>query len=129
MTTPPSDSGEVRSVSSTGGAKGVKLERYDLIPVGPLRQVARHYGEGSKKYPDRNWERGYEWSKSYAAMQRHLNAFWEGEDLDQETNSPHLAAVVFHCLALMEFATTCPSFDDRPHKRKDMVAVYRKGLE
>ena len=40
-------SNEVRSVSSTGGEKGTKPERFDLIPVGPLTQVARHFGVGA----------------------------------------------------------------------------------
>lgn len=107
---------EVRSVNPlTGGEKGVKPERYDLIPVEPLRQVARIYGYGAAKYADRNWEQGYEWSKSYAALQRHANAFWGGEDIDPESGLPHLASVVFHALAMLEWASTHPELDDRPH--------------
>ena len=98
----------------TGGEKGSKPERYDLIPVEPLRQVARHYGIGALKYDDRNWERGYDWHLSYAALQRHAQAFWGGEDLDPESKTPHLAAIVFHAFALMEWATTHPELDDRP---------------
>jgi hypothetical protein len=109
-------SSEVRTVSETGGEKGVKDERYDLLPVTPLDIVARHYGVGARKYSDRNWEKGYEWSKSFAAMQRHMWAFWGGEDIDPENGSPHLAAVVFHAFALLEFADTHPEYDDRPRK-------------
>lgn len=109
---PPTD--EVRAVSSTGAEKGVKLARYDLLPADPLRQVAEHYGRGAAKYAARNWERGYEWSKSFGAMQRHCWQFWNGEDADAETGSHHMAAVTFHALALLEFASTCPTFDDRP---------------
>lgn len=104
---------EVRTKSLTGGEKGMKPARYGLLPVGPLRDVARLYGRGAQKYEDRNWERGYEWSKSYDALQRHANAFWSGEDIDPEMELPHLAAVVFHALALMEWAETHPEFDDR----------------
>lgn len=105
---------EIRSVDpDTGAEKGVKLARYDLIPTGPLETVATHYGIGATKYADRNWERGYSWSKSFAAMMRHAWAFWRGEDIDPETQSPHLAAVVFHALALMEFGRTHPEKDDR----------------
>lgn len=105
---------EVRTVSSTGGEKGVKLARFDLLPAGPLSTVAEHYGKGASKYEARNWERGYEWSKSFGALMRHAWAFWGGEDIDVETGSPHMAAVVFHALALLEFAGTHPEFDDRP---------------
>jgi hypothetical protein len=118
---------EVRSVSSTGGEKGVKLERYDLIPVGPLQELARLYGNGALKYDDRNWERGYEWGKSYAALQRHANAFWGGEDFDSHqpdcdpgctthTGAHHMAAAAWHCFVLIEFATTHPEFDNRVKK-------------
>jgi hypothetical protein len=107
------ESDEVRSVSSTGGEKGTKLARFDLIPVGPLTELAKHYGRGAQKYEDRNWERGYEWSKSYAAMQRHATAFWGGEDIDPETGTPHIIAAAWHALALCEYMTTHPEFDDR----------------
>lgn len=110
------DDSEVRTVDNeTGGEKGTKLARFDLIPPGPLWEVAQHYGRGAKKYDDRNWEKGYNWSLSYAAMQRHANAFWHGEDIDPETGSHHMAAVVFHAFALMEFRDTHQDGDDRPN--------------
>lgn len=91
----------------------MKPERYDLIPVDALATVAQLYGFGAKKYAEHNWRRGYEWSKSYAALQRHSNEFWKGVDLDPETGLPHLAAVVFHALALITFMQEQPGFDDR----------------
>jgi len=87
----------------TGGAKGSKLARFDLLPYDALLLVAEHFGKGASKYQDRNWERGYDWGLSMAALQRHLAAFWSGEDVDEETGSFHLQAVVFHALALLTF--------------------------
>src|SRR4051812_41426061 len=105
---------EVRVVNSeTGGEKGAKPYRIDLIPAGPLWQVAELYGEGAKKYDTHNWRRGYDWSLSYAAMMRHATQFWNGESLDEETHCHHLASVVFHAMALMEFENTHPELDDR----------------
>jgi hypothetical protein len=104
---------EVRSVSSTGGEKGTKLARYDLIPEFPLRMLAEHFGRGADKYDDHNWRRGYEWSKSFAAMMRHAWQFWSGEDYDLETGSPHLAAVMWHACCMLEFMQEFPEFDDR----------------
>ena len=106
---------EVRSVNAvTGGAKGVKAQRYDLIPTGPLKQLAEIYGYGATKYADRNWERGYDWSKSYAALQRHVNQFWAGESYDDETGLSHLMHAAFHCMAMTEWLETHPELDDRP---------------
>lgn len=104
---------EVRSVSSTGAEKGTKPERFDLLPQEALAAVARHYAVGAEKYSAHNWRKGYEWSKSFAALQRHSNAFWSGEDIDAETGSPHMAAVAFHALALITFMAEQPEFDDR----------------
>jgi hypothetical protein len=119
--------GEVRTTASSGGQKGVKLARFDLLPTGPLWSLAELYGKGAEKYADRNWEKGYEWSKSYAAAQRHMNLFWSGEyfdkheetcppDCNTHTGLPHLACAVFHMFALQEWHDTHPEFDDRAKK-------------
>ncbi len=120
--------GEVRSVSSTGAEKGTKDERYDLLPVGALATVARHFGAGAKKYADHNWRKGYEWSKSYAALQRHATQFWSGEDIDEETGSPHMAAVAFHALALLTYMEEHPEFDDRYRPEPTIDEEIRKAL-
>lgn len=106
---------EVRVTNATtGGQKGQKLARFDLVPVGPLTALAEHYGRGAAKYEDRNWEKGTDWSLNYAAMLRHATQWWGGEDVDPETGSHHLAAVAWHAFALLEFASTHPELDDRP---------------
>lgn len=89
--------------SQTGGKKGAKLARFDLIPPDALWQVAEHYGRGASKYIDRNWELGVDWSLNFSALMRHAWAFWNGSSLDAETDTHHLAAVVFHAFALMTF--------------------------
>ena len=106
---------ESRVTSSTGGQKGTKPARYDLIPTLPLEQLARLYGKGAEKYAPHNWSKGYDWSLSYAAMQRHAWQFWAGEDYDEEMGLPHLAAVAFHAFSLMHFLghPEYAQFDDR----------------
>lgn len=132
---------EVRAVSSTGGQKGVKLQRFDLIPVKPLMALAEHFGRGARKYAPHQWRNGYEWSKSYSAIHRHLAAFWAGYDYDVCSNDPdgcahetaegqlfiklepdtcynhtgshHMVAVAWHSFVLLEFAEEFPQHDDR----------------
>jgi len=124
-----SNPNEVRTTSATGGEKGMKNERFDLIPVGAMSVVAELYGKGAKKYSAHNWRKGYEWSKSYAALQRHANAFWDGEDIDPDpqTQLPHMAAVVFHALTLLTFMTEQPGFDDR-FKKPESDALYEGAI-
>lgn len=130
------DSEEIRVVDpDTGAQKGSKIERYDLIPAEPLRLLARHYGVGSRKYAERNWEGGYDWSLSYAALQRHANAFWSGEDIDEETGTPHIVAVAWHAFALAEFANSHPEKDNRPTtiarraREGELVLVAQRCLD
>lgn len=104
--------------SRTGGTKGSKLARFDLLPAGALTLLAEHYGKGEQKYPTGddgipNWRRGYAWSLSFAACLRHLWAFWRGEDVDEETGTPHVIAAAWHCLALATFMDEQRGFDDR----------------
>lgn len=106
-------SGEVRTTSSTGGQKGVKPEQYQSIPPEAERELAEHYAKGAAKYGDHNFRKGYEWSKSYSALRRHLRAFWGGEDIDPETGSKHIIAVAWHALTLATFMDEHPDFDDR----------------
>lgn len=108
---------EIRSISETGGEKGTKPEKFSLLPWLALGVIAEHFGKGAAKYSSHNWRKGYEWDKSYDALQRHLTAWWEGEDIDEETGSSHLAAAGFHILVLITYAVTHKSryarFDTR----------------
>lgn len=117
----PRQSEEVRKTSSTGAQKGAKPARYDLIPPKALELVARLYGRGAEKYEDHNWRAGYDWSLSYAALNRHLWAFWNGEDMDEEMGLPHLACVIFHAMTLLTYMDEHPEFDDRYSTRKRLT--------
>jgi len=108
--------GEVRMVDAvTGGVKGEKLCRFDLLPWDALWEVAELYGVGARKYEVRNWERGYRWSLSFQAMMRHVTQFWQfGVRTDAELGKHHLAAAAFHCLAMLAFDLRGDGTDDRP---------------
>jgi hypothetical protein len=98
-------------------SEGVKYDqdklRFDLLPIGPLNELVKVYTMGAKKYTDRNWEKGIAYGRVYAAVMRHLTAFWSGEDIDSESGLPHLAHVAWGCFALMEYLNTHPEMDDR----------------
>jgi hypothetical protein len=78
-------------------------ERYDRIPPDALRQLARHFGVGARKYDDDNWTRGYDWRLTFAAANRHAWQWFAGETHDPETGSHHLIAFAWHMLVLDEF--------------------------
>ena len=110
----PSGSSEVRVTDPlTGGAKGSKPCRVDLIPPDPLWQLGLVYGMGAEKYEPYNWLRGYKWSLSIAALFRHLILYIRGEYMDEESKLAHLAHVMWHCATLMEFHRLKKGTDDR----------------
>lgn len=105
--------GETRTTATSGAQKGVKEERFSLVPVYPLTLLSRLYAFGAKKYAAHNWRKGYEWSKSYDSVIRHLTQFWEGEDIDPETGIPHVICAAFHCFVLAQYMKDHPELDDR----------------
>lgn len=104
---------EVRVTDSkTGGQKGVKLARFDLIPHEPLWELAEVYGRGAKKYSDDNWRKGYSWRLSIGALFRHLCLWISGQKRDEEGNH-HLAQVAWHCFTLYWYERFSKGTDDR----------------
>lgn len=105
MNTENTENTEQRVTSSTGGQKCVSSARFDLLDSSFLWEMAELMSVGAKKYDENNWRRGYPWSLSYGALQRHLHQFLQGEDFDEETGIHHMAAVAFHAQALFVFST------------------------
>lgn len=120
---------EVRTTSATGGAKGVKEQRHDLLPRPALDRISEVYAFGAEKYADHNWRKRYEWSKSYAAAQRHMTAFWDGEDADEESGLSHLAHAGFHIFALLTWISQDGSGVENEYDDRWTTAFERARLE
>jgi len=107
-----------RGVVDTGAKKNDdgKL-RLDLIPVSAIIALAEVLTFGAKKYSDRNWEAGFEFTRVYAAAMRHLLLWFSGETLDPETKLNHLKHSLCNLAFLIEFTETHPELDNRPRKR------------
>lgn len=102
------------AVKADGGKR-----RLDLVPVGPLLDIADVLTFGANKYADRNWEKGFPYGRVYGAAMRHLLAWWNGEDRDPETGMSHLAHAATCLMFLLEYEHTLAGEDDRPYRRGD----------
>ncbi len=111
---PPQDETRITD-PKTGGEKGQKSVRLHAVPWEALSELGRVYAFGEGKYDDYNFRKGYAWSLSYDALQRHLGAFWNREDSDRESGLHHLAHAVWHGITLLFFALTERGTDDRPN--------------
>lgn len=74
---------------------GVKFDdgkpRMDLLPPEALFAAASVFTLGAKKYGDRNWEKGIDDMRLFAAIQRHLWAWAMGEEINTDDGElPHL---------------------------------------
>lgn len=109
---------------------GVKFDtgkpRFDLLPWNALWEVASVLEYGSRKYNDRNWERGMRWGRLTAAAFRHLARWMCREEFDKESGYRHLAMAC--CCILMLMGLTADdegSLDDDRSKLNSLGFVYR----
>lgn len=98
------DSGN-RTEFSTGAVRDMHegKGRFDLIPPEMMFRLAKLYEAGSKKYGDRNWEKGIPVSSCLDSAERHLYCYKAGM-----TDEDHLAAVIFNVAAIMHFEKNKP---------------------
>lgn len=77
-----------------------KIEhRFDLIPQGELREIARVLGEGAKRYGERNWE-NIPWDSHLNHALNHTNQFLCCEYDDLKNIEDHL----IHAICRLMFA-------------------------
>ena len=100
--------------------------RYDLICPEQLKELARVYTIGAKKYGERNWQKGQAWSTVLASLERHIALFKQCQDNDIETGCQHMAHAMWNCGALISFAKFYPQGDDRAHR---YLKIPRIGLD
>jgi 5'-nucleotidase len=117
---------ETRITSPTGGQKGSKLAQLSALDPNSIRLVAEVAGFGAQKYEKLNFMKGYDWSLSYDAAQRHQLAFWNGEDNDPESGLPHLAHAAWHMLAQLSFMERGLGTDDR-YPSLDISQLQTRG--
>ena len=86
--------------------------RYDLCPAIAQREYAKVWTEGLKKYPARNWEKGFLFSEVIASAMRHLEAIRLGEEIDPEDGLLHSAHLMCNAAMLTEFYFTHPELND-----------------
>lgn len=99
-------SGAVRDMHTANGElKG----RFDLLPMCVLMRLAKHYENGSKKYGDRNWEKGIPCHSFADSAMRHLVKYmdgWKDED--------HLIAAIWNLCGLAWTEEKKPELMDIP---------------
>lgn len=109
--------GDINSDAKGTGARYISGKAdLSLIPLSTLEEEARVWMYGTKKYKAFNWMKGMPWSVPLACALRHIAAWQEGEDLDQESGHHHLAHAMCNLRMLMLYSKAYKEGDDRPPK-------------
>ena len=94
------------------GASKVPLH---LVPPSAKHFLAEALGDWARKYGPYNW-RGSKISISTykAAMERHMDAFWDGEDYAADSGVHHVAHAMACCALILDAMSIDMLVDDRP---------------
>lgn len=112
----------VREEMKTGSRRDTQKgkPRPDLIPPQLLVKLAMHYGAGSDKYGDRNWEKGQPVMRYVASLDRHILAWKCGM-----TDENHLIAAIWNLIGIewtldmIRHGYLPEELDDRPEYMKE----------
>lgn len=87
--------------------------RMDLVPFEVVEEVAKVLGFGALKYGDWQWFSGFAYGRLYGAAMRHLTAFQQGQDLDEESGLSHVAHAICNLMFLQAQLIHKVGTDDR----------------
>lgn len=77
--------------------------RVELVPTSAIIALAKVFEFGAIKYKEWSWRKADDANnKYYAALMRHLLAWRRGEEIDPESNLPHLFHVLTNAAILAD---------------------------
>jgi len=94
---------------------GISKPGIEGVPVAPIFMVGEVMRLGIRKYGLTNWRHDpISASVYYNAAMRHLLSWWDGENLDSESQLPHLAHAVACLMIMLDARLSDDLNDDRP---------------
>lgn len=91
-------------VEHTGRKHDSNKPRYSLLPTGTVNQVVQVLEYGAVKYEIDNWQHvPSARTRYYDAAMRHIDDWWNGSEIDEESSLPHLAHAICCLLFLLWF--------------------------
>ena len=106
--------------SNPKDAVGIKKVPESTVPAPVIMELGIAMLEGALKYGRHNYRViGVRASVYYDALQRHVKAFWEGQDIDPASGMPHIVKAMA-CLTVLRDAQIRGNWvDDRPPRTPD----------
>ena len=99
---------------------------YVLTYPRALESLAAVNMYGASKYTRGNYLRGANWTEYVDSLMRHLTAFYAGEDVDPESQHPHVGHIMYNAAILAQMYHTRKDLDDRLNA-ETMASTVHKG--
>lgn len=91
-----------------------------LVPASLEEAVGEILTMGAKKYAPNNWKKGINYTRIISSLKRHLNEFYKGNLIDEESKKPHLWHVACNVAFLIEF-------ENNPGKYKEFNDIHESA--
>jgi hypothetical protein len=87
--------------------------KWSLVSWKALEPMVRVLMFGAEKYDSHNWKKGLEYTEVCESLQRHLNAFIDGENDDPESKLSHVGHILCNAMFLSYMSMFRKDMDDR----------------
>jgi len=87
--------------------------KWSLVSWKALEPMVKVLMFGANKYSANNWKKGLKYSEITESLQRHLNAFVEGENDDPESKLSHIGHILCNAMFLSYMYLFRKDMDDR----------------
>ena len=96
-------------------AVGIRKPCISVLPFTVISECGVALTEGARKYGRHNYRAmGVRASTYFDATQRHLMAWWEGEDIDPDSGLSHVTKAITSLMVLRDAEMQSMCTDDRP---------------
>ena len=120
----------MRKPSNPKDSVGIEKVPASVIPRNVLAEVGLGLAEGARKYGRHNWRAvGVRYSVYFDAANRHLDAFWEGEDIDPDSGLSHVTKAITGLIVLRDAMMQDMATDDRPPRAKPYMKSLNDGMK
>lgn len=111
---------EVTKDTNPKDCVGIKKVPYSTVPCMVIAETALALLEGARKYGRHNYRKaGVRASVYFDATKRHMDAWWEGQDIDPDSTLSHVTKAIASLIVLRDSMLIGNWVDDRPPKLRD----------
>ena len=101
--------------------------RWSLLDLKTLEGLIQVLEFGAEKYGDYNWQKGLPVTEVYESLMRHIIAWKDGKDIDDESGLSHLDHAICNLYFLKWYSFNLPEVDDRKKNYKATNVLEMKA--